>query len=72
MAEGVGFEPTGLAPRSFQDSPIRPLSHPSGVEVMRRSYRSAARFDALEPTNGSEHFGNDERTVRLLAVFKEK
>ncbi len=28
-AEGVGFEPTGLAPTRFQDETIRPLSHPS-------------------------------------------
>ena len=29
MAEGVGFEPTGLAPFGVQDRRIRPLCHPS-------------------------------------------
>ena len=29
MAEGVGFEPTGLATNGFQDRRIKPLCHPS-------------------------------------------
>jgi hypothetical protein len=33
-AEGVGFEPTvGRTHNGFRDRPIRPLSHPSGVEA---------------------------------------
>ncbi len=30
LAEGVGFEPTGLAPGRFQGATVRPLRHPSG------------------------------------------
>lgn len=29
MAEGVGFEPTGLSTNGFQDRRIKPLCHPS-------------------------------------------
>jgi two-component system, NarL family, sensor histidine kinase UhpB len=31
LAEGVGFEPTGLSPNGFQDRHLKPLGHPSGV-----------------------------------------
>ena len=31
LAEGVGFEPTGLAPDGFQDRSVQPLRHPSVV-----------------------------------------
>ena len=30
LAEGVGFEPTGLSSNGFQDRRLRPLGHPSG------------------------------------------
>ena len=31
VAEGVGFEPTGLSPNGFQDRRLRPLGHPSAA-----------------------------------------
>lgn len=43
MAEGVGFEPTGLiTPGCFQDNYLRPLGHPSvwlrGIESNYRNW----------------------------------
>ena len=35
MAEGVGFEPTGLSPSGFQDRRLKPLGHPSATDIIK-------------------------------------
>lgn len=39
MEEGVGFEPTRLAPTAFRGQLIQPLSHPSGYQQHRQPGR---------------------------------
>ena len=79
MAEGVGFEPTGVSPIPFQAGRLKPLGHPSATLIRsknpqtQKGARSSPLFNTFDPMHiGPQHFRDEHASISLLIILQNR